>query len=891
MDPAAATTTPLPETITADPPDALMSTRHTLWRASRYVSSRLVILLITAVVSVWVTIIAANLGGYVDEIQRRQIEEAISMSTRPDPDQTPEERIATLRANIEAAQDAAGLNDPFLLRTLYWLTPALTLDLGTSQRGIRSITTLGPERFNVRQLIVERMPATLLLFGVTNIAIFFISIGLALRISRQRGTWIDRLIVLLSPTSAAPSWFYGILLIAVFAGGIGILPFGGMLPSPPPETRLIYYYEMVRHMVLPFAAVFLSAFFQSVYIWRTFFLIYADEDYVEMAQAKGLSEKQIARTYLLRPTLPPIITGFALVVISAWSGSVILETIFNWPGLGALFFTAIQRFDIAVIVGLTVVYAYFLALTIFVLDISYMLVDPRVKLGNQRQGQTKTAVSARPGEYRVTTWLRTAVVTTIHQVVTSLRTLFSWDAIKATGRDLGQMLLGLPLVLRGLGRGLSQVARYPSGFVGLTIILILLGSVAYTLIAIPYSDAVAQWRGMADLSEQPRHARPTWISSLTGVNYSRTMVLNSADGDATKEREAFGNVEATTLTYTFDYNYDTFPSGLALFFKSTAQNNRPHLDLTWHTPDGRDIRVTTITPSSDQIYRLEQDDRLVRRLGGLPAYHGLFANPEAEDLVPLNGTYQLVIDGIIFEEESDLDARLVIYGEVFGWAGTDNQRRDLSIALLWGTPTALAFGFLAAVLTTLFTMIIAGTGVWFGGWIDGLIQRITEINLAIPVFPILAMITLFYTLNIWYLLALAVLFGIFGSAIKTYRAIFLQVRESAYIEAAEAYGAGNLRIIFFYLVPRIAPVLLPQMVVLVPYYVFLEAGIAFLGLSDPLMPTWGKLINEAHTQSALLNGHYHWILQPAVLLMITALAFALVGFALDRVFNPRLQER
>jgi peptide/nickel transport system permease protein len=453
------------------------------------------------------------------------------------------------------------------------------------------------------------------------------------------------------------------------------------------------------------------------------------------------------------------------------------------------------------------------------------------------------------------------------------------------------MLLGLPLVLRGLGRGLNQVARYPSGFIGLTIILILLGSVAYTLIAIPYDDAVAQWRGTTDLSEQPRHARPAWISSLTGINHSQTIVLNTTDGSATKERETFGNVEAAILTYTFDYNYDTFPSGLALFFDSTAQNNRPHLDLTWHTPDGRDIRLTTITPSSNQIYRFDLDDRLVRRLDGLSPYQGLFADPQAEDLVPLKGTYQMVIDGIIFEEDSDLDGRLVIYGEVFGWAGTDNQRRDLSIALLWGTPTALAFGFLAAVLTTLFTMIIAGTGVWFGGWVDGLIQRITEINLAIPIFPILAMITLFYTLSIWYLLALAVLFGIFGSAIKTYRSIFLQVRESAYIEAAEAYGAGNMRIIFFYLIPRIAPVLLPQMVVLVPYYVFLEAGIAFLGLSDPLMPTWGKLINEAHTQSALLNGHYHWILQPAVLLMITALAFALVGFALDRVFNPRLQEQ
>jgi peptide/nickel transport system permease protein len=118
----------------------------------------------------------------------------------------------------------------------------------------------------------------------------------------------------------------------------------------------------------------------------------------------------------------------------------------------------------------------------------------------------------------------------------------------------------------------------------------------------------------------------------------------------------------------------------------------------------------------------------------------------------------------------------------------------------------------------------------------------------------------------------------------------MQIKESPYIEAARSYGAGNFRIIVKYLIPRIIPILIPGLVSGIPAFVFLEASLAVLGLGDPVLPTWGKLINDANSQGALNNGYYYWVLQPAVLLMITGLGFAMVGFALDRIFNPRLRE-
>jgi peptide/nickel transport system permease protein len=86
------------------------------------------------------------------------------------------------------------------------------------------------------------------------------------------------------------------------------------------------------------------------------------------------------------------------------------------------------------------------------------------------------------------------------------------------------------------------------------------------------------------------------------------------------------------------------------------------------------------------------------------------------------------------------------------------------------------------------------------------------------------------------------------------------------------------------------PTLIPSLVLSVPSFVFLEASLAVLGLGDPTLPTWGKIIDDAFNYGALYKGLYYWILEPAVLLMITGLAFALLGFALDRIFNPRLRE-
>jgi peptide/nickel transport system permease protein len=427
---------------------------------------------------------------------------------------------------------------------------------------------------------------------------------------------------------------------------------------------------------------------------------------------------------------------------------------------------------------------------------------------------------------------------------------------------------------------------------GLVIITALIALSIYTVIAIPYSEGMRLWRGGEDIwIENPRNARPSWVNFFLKERLPQTIIVESQPGATKVGQPLSGGLRAVDMTLAFDYPYDAFPSEINLFLKAKFTENRPYVSFFWLTPDGQRIPLGERSVRASERYSISLDRHLAQRLGRRPPEIGLFTKPNAtvESSVPLKGRYQLQIEGFFFEEGSNLEAKLVVYGQVYGLAGTDHRRRDIMVALLWGTPVALAFGFLAAVGSTLTTLLIAAIGVWFGRWVDAVIQRITEVNAILPVLPILIMIGIFYSRSLWVMLGAIILLSIFSLGIKTYRSILLQVKESPYIEAARTYGTGNFRIIFRYMIPRIIPVLIPQFVTLIPSFVFLEAGLAVLGLGDPVLPTWGKVVNDAYANGALYKGYYYWVLAPSVLLMLTGAGFALVGFALDRVFNPRLR--
>jgi peptide/nickel transport system permease protein len=313
---------------------------------------------------------------------RGEIRERVTMQVAMNPanqNLDPDVRNELVLNEIAQEEKRLGLNQPMAVRTFRYLSNALMLDLG---RAMNMTSDEGSK--TVRLIILERLPPTLLLMGTSNLFLFFFGIFIALSLSRHYGSFWDKFIVGLSPTSAAPPWFYGIFFILIFAAVFKILPFGGMVSAPPPDNRIEYGLSVLRHLILPGSALVFSSIFLTIYNWRTFFLIYSSEDYVDMAKAKGLTSRDIERSYILRPTLPTIITSFALLLIGLWTGAIITETVFLWPGLGRTIFRAIGLYDIPVIVGTTIIYAYLLAFTVFLLDFIYALVDPRVKIGGSQ---------------------------------------------------------------------------------------------------------------------------------------------------------------------------------------------------------------------------------------------------------------------------------------------------------------------------------------------------------------------------------------------------------------------------------------------------------------------------------------------------------------------------
>ena len=348
-------------------------------RMAKYTTVRLVTMAITVTIGVYLTILIANMGGYVDTIMRSEIRDNTTQAILSNPTYRsldPAVKQELIQKKIASEEARRGLDKPFAIRSMNYLSNALTLNLG---RAIQMTSDNGSKE--VRLILLERLPATLLLTGISQLILFFGSVFIALSLSRKYGSWFDKLTIALSPTSAAPPWFYGIFFILIFAAVLRVLPFGGLVDSPPPDNSFDYGMSVLKHLILPAMSIIVSSIFLSIYNWRTFFLIFSSEDYVEVAKAKGIPPRDVERRYILRPTLPNIITSFALLVITLWTGFTITETVFLWPGLGITIFRAIGLYDTPVIVGSTIIYAYLLALTVFLLDFVYALVDPRVKIG------------------------------------------------------------------------------------------------------------------------------------------------------------------------------------------------------------------------------------------------------------------------------------------------------------------------------------------------------------------------------------------------------------------------------------------------------------------------------------------------------------------------------
>jgi peptide/nickel transport system permease protein len=326
------------------------------------------------------TAILFGATGLSDKILRAIVNEEVRAYRAQIAQQNPglaEEELNELVENFKRNLEIEfGLDKPWYVRLPDMVRRIVVLDLGTSKH-MTSFTGSN----QIKDIILERIPYTVLLVTTAIIIVFIIGLGLGTWLSTKVGTLWDRgLSFFASVSYATPTWWLGLFLILVFAFYLQVLPYGGLLSPNPPKEFFPRLMDMLYHTILPVTTLVLALAGSAVYIYRSILVSTATEDFVTVARAKGLPENLVLRRYIIRPSLHPILTNLVLGLAGSLTGAILTETVFNWPGMGRLYYEAILNIDEPLILALTYVFTLIYVVARFILEILYIVVDPRVSV-------------------------------------------------------------------------------------------------------------------------------------------------------------------------------------------------------------------------------------------------------------------------------------------------------------------------------------------------------------------------------------------------------------------------------------------------------------------------------------------------------------------------------
>ena len=221
--------------------------------------------------------------------------------------------------------------------------------------------------------------------------------------------------------------------------------------------------------------------------------------------------------------------------------------------------------------------------------------------------------------------------------------------------------------------------------------------------------------------------------------------------------------------------------------------------------------------------------------------------------------------------------------------GTNDAGQDIFSELLYGARTSLLVGVSAALLVTALGTAVGIVAGYFGGVIENILMRITDIFLIIPDLPFIMILALYLGPSVWnVILAIGILW--WSGTARVIRSIVLSIKEEPFIESARSIGASNSHIILSEILPHTIPVIIVGVIRFTGFGVLYEAGLSFLGLGDPNAKSWGTMLHFAESRGALLRGMWWWFLPPGFCISLTIISFTLISFSLDKVLNPKMRK-
>ncbi len=234
------------------------------------------------------------------------------------------------------------------------------------------------------------------------------------------------------------------------------------------------------------------------------------------------------------------------------------------------------------------------------------------------------------------------------------------------------------------------------------------------------------------------------------------------------------------------------------------------------------------------------------------------------------------------------DLKVDVLGPTFGLLGTDQLGRDIFSQLLYGARLSLFVGLTAALLTVAIGLLVGLFAGFAGGFMDELLMRFTDMLLILPTIPLLLVLIFVLGQSVFNIVLVIGLLGWPGWA-KVVRSQVVSLRERPFVEAAKAVGAGRTHIIGRHILPNVMNLTYVTLATAVPGAIIAEAALSFLGLGDPIRPSWGKMLRDVQLYNSFTK--LYWVIPPGICIALVSLSFILIGFALDEILNPKLRIR
>ena len=346
----------------------------------RYVATRLVTMFGVLMITLLITI--SLVGSNMDTILKQGIVFQVRAEITENPAiaesfSTVEEFETFIQNQIDQRTKVLGLDEPWYSPQRIGLTmyKILLLDFGHA-----TFLTSDSGSSDVKDIIFEKLPRTILLFTTATIIISIIGIFLGALSGSKVGSVIDRITSSFAIISSSfPVWWIGMLMIFVFAFMYQIFPARATPDISSSDPR--YIGALLYHMALPLITIVMIGFGSWAYLVRNFMVGIMQEDFIMAKKTIGVKQKKIIYTHALKNAAPPIVTILALSLSGSLGGAIITEAVFDWPGMGRLYFEAITVMDLPVIIGATYILTVFFLVSIFIADLLYGYFDPRVRTG------------------------------------------------------------------------------------------------------------------------------------------------------------------------------------------------------------------------------------------------------------------------------------------------------------------------------------------------------------------------------------------------------------------------------------------------------------------------------------------------------------------------------